>query len=223
LEVRKYREIVVPGEEVDLQGLNPGFGLYADKGKFYSIYLGVKTVRGPYMNIVPLSGKYIPKKDDKVIGKIIDIAPTHWVVDINAPYFAPLHVNDVPWKVEFGDTAKYLNIGDTILAKVSNVNEVKQVWITMKEPGLRKLEGGQIIKISPTKVARVIGKKGSMINLIKESTQCRIYVGQNGVIWIHGAPENIMLAIKAIRLIEREAHTWGLTDKVRSLLSGEGD
>jgi exosome complex component RRP4 len=217
----KVREIVVPGELIDAPGLKPGRGVEVVGGKIYSLYLGIKTTRGGYVNVVPLKGKYMPRRGDKVIGKIVDIGPNYWVVDINAPYFAPLHVNDVPWKVEFGDTARYLGLGDTILAKVSNISEVKQIWITLKEPGLRRLEGGHIFTLSPTKVPRAIGKGGSMISMLKEYTGCRIYVGQNGVVWIDGSPEGIMLVVKALRLIEKEAHTLGLTERVKELLEGE--
>ena len=214
------RRIVVPGEMLNENG-KPGNGVFVENGKMYSAYLGILDLRAGYVNVIPLSGCYIPKRGDKVIGKIVDLAPMNWVVDINAPYYAPLHVNDVPWKVDFGDTGRYLSIGDVIIAKVSNVNELGQVWITMKEQGLRKLEGGHILKISPSKVPRVIGKGGSMIQMLKEYTGCRVYVGQNGVIWVSGPPEGIITVIKAIRMIESEAHTYGLTDRIKAFLEEE--
>ena len=217
----KPREVVSPGEELEIGDMKPGMGVYIDNGKAYSKYLGVMQSRAGYLNVIPLSGKYIPKKGDKVIGKVVDVGPTVWTVDINAPYAAPLHVNDVPWRVEFGDTPRYMNIGDTVLVMVSSISEVKQVWITMKEQGLRKLEGGHLITIQPTKVPRVIGKEGSMIRMLKEHTGCRIYVGQNGVIWIDGEPERIIKLIKAIRLIEEGSHLMGLTDRVKSVLTSE--
>ena len=220
-EERKIRDIVVPGEMIDVEG-KPGRGVFVDGGKIHSSYLGIVDIRMGYVNVIPLSGCYVPKKGDKVIGKIIDLAPMNWVVDINAPYSAPLHVNDVPWRVEFGDTGRFLSIGDVIIAKVSNVNEMGQVWITLKDQGLRKLEGGSIITIAPSKVPRVIGKNGSMIQMLKDHTNCRIYVGQNGNIWISGVPEGIVTVIKAIRMIEREAHTYGLTDRVKEFLE-DGD
>ncbi|MCI4435121.1 MAG: exosome complex RNA-binding protein Rrp4 [Thermoplasmata archaeon] len=217
--MEKIREIVLPGEEIDLMGNKPGNGIYIENGKAYVEYLGVKTVKSGYLNIIPLSGRYQPQKGDKVIGKVVDIMPSNWVVDINAPYLAPLHVNDTPWKVDFGDTGKYLNVGDTIIAKIMSVNEVKQVWLTMKEPGLRKLEGGHVITVSPTKVPRIIGKDGSMIKILKDMTNSKIYVGQNGIIWIDGSIDSILKVVGAIRLIEREAHIIGLTDRVKDFLS----
>ncbi|MGC8610502.1 MAG: exosome complex RNA-binding protein Rrp4 [Thermoplasmata archaeon] len=213
------REIVLPGEIIDLQGNKPGTGIYMENGIAYSEILGVKTIRAGYVNIIPLSGRYHPQKGDKVIGKVIDIMPSNWVLDINAPYLAPLHANETPWKIEFGDTGKYLNIGDTVLAKIISVNEVKQVWLSMKEQGLRKLEGGHVISVSPTKVPRIIGKEGSMIKMLKDMTNTKIYIGQNGVIWIDGETDNILKVVGAIRMIEREAHTIGLTDRIKEYLN----
>ena len=72
--------------------------------------------------------------------------------------------------------------------------------------GLRKLEGGHIISVPAPKVPRIIGKGGSMVNLIKEHTDTRIVIGQNGLIWIEGTPENILRATAAIKKIERSPH-----------------
>jgi exosome complex component RRP4 len=66
-------------------------------------------------------------------------------------------------------------------------------------------------------VPRLIGKEGSMINIIKEKTGTIIRVGQNGVVWISG--ENVDKAIKAIKTIEEKSHIIGLTDEITKLLS----
>jgi exosome complex component RRP4 len=139
-------------------------------------------------------------------------------VDIRAPYPAPLHVNEVPWRVEFGDTARFLSVGDTILAKIQNVDEIKRVHVTMNDHDLRRLTGGLITEISHSKVPRVIGKGGSMITLIKRYTKCRMFVGQNGRIWIDGNTEDIIVAVRAIEKIEAEAQILGLTDSIKTFL-----
>jgi exosome complex component RRP4 len=215
---RQPREIVMPGDLLEGDKLKPGAGTYVSDGKIYAALLGIKSVKSNYVNIIPLSGRYIPAVGDSVIGKVEDIGPSNWLIDINSPYPAPLHVNEVPWRVEFGDTARYMNVGDVILAKVLMVDETMRVQVTMKDQGLRKLQGGQIIEISPSKVPRVIGKSGSMIQMIKGYTNCRIFVGQNGRIWLDGEVDNIMHAIKAIQMIEQDAHSYGLTEKVKAFL-----
>lgn len=212
------REIVIPGDLLDASGLKAGSGAYAENGKVFAAQLGIKSVKSNFVNVIPLGGRYIPATGDSVIGKVIDIGPSNWLIDINSPYPAPLHVNEVPWRVEFGDTSKYLNVGDTLLAKVLMVDETKRVQVTMKEQGLRKLSGGQVIDISYSKVPRVIGKGGSMIQLIKSHTNCRIFIGQNGRIWLDGEIESMVTAIHAIRMIEEGAQESRLTEKVKEYL-----
>ena len=212
------REIVIPGDLLDASGLKAGSGAYAEDGKVFAAQLGIKSVKSNFVNVIPLGGRYIPATGDSIIGKVIDIGPSNWLIDINSPYPAPLHVNEVPWRVEFGDTSKYLNVGDTLLAKVLMVDETKRVQVTMKEQGLRKLSGGQVIDISYCKVPRVIGKGGSMIQLIKSHTNCRIFIGQNGRIWLDGEIESMVTAIHAIRMIEEGAQESRLTEKVKEYL-----
>ncbi len=212
------RELVIPGDFLSEKDLKSGMGTYTEKDRTYASQLGVKNIRAGYINVVPLSGRYIPRPGDYVIGNIIDIGPSNWLVNIKAPYPAPLHVNDVPWRVEFGDTARFLSVGDTLLAKIQNVDEIKRVHVTMNDHDLRKLTGGLITEISHSKVPRVIGKGGSMITLIKRYTKCRMFVGQNGRIWIDGDPGDIMVAVEAIEKIDAEAQIVGLTDSIGAFL-----
>jgi exosome complex component RRP4 len=68
-------------------------------------------------------------------------------------------------------------------------------------------------------VPRIIGKQGSMVSMIKQYTNCRILVGQNGYVWIQGEdPSKELLAVQTIKKIEKEAHVPGLTDNVKAFL-----
>jgi len=219
------REIVVPGELLDGSGMKSGPGTFVEGGKVFAAQLGIKNVRSNVVTVVPLAGQYMPIRGDLVIGKIIDIGASNWLVDINSPYPAPLHVNEVPWRVELGETSKFMTVGDVILLKIEGTDEMMRVHVSMKDHGLRKLTGGMVLEVSPMKVPRVIGKNGSMIQMLKNMTGCRIYVGQNGRIWIDGELDSILRAVQAIKLIEEQAHNLGLTEKVKKLLeesSGRG-
>ncbi|HDP96708.1 MAG TPA: RNA-binding protein [Euryarchaeota archaeon] len=217
-EVSTGRELVLPGDMLSDSKYKAGSGTYLENGKIFASQLGIVSVRSNFINVVPLAGRFIPKVGDQVIGIIMDVGPSNWLIDINSPYPAPMHINEAPWKVEFGDTGRYLTVGDLILGKIFMVDEVKHVQVTMRSHGLRKLQGGQVVEISHSKVPRVIGRNGSMIQMIKNSTGCRIIVGQNGRIWLDGEMEAISTAVTAIQMIEREAQTIGLTDKLRELL-----
>ena len=89
----------------------------------------------------------------------------------------------------------------------------------MKDSGLRKIEGGRLVTINHSKVSRVIGKQGSMITMLKNMTDCRITVGQNGTIWVDGDDENADVASEAIRMIEEKAQSGNLTDKIEKFIA----
>ena len=212
------REIVVPGDLLAESGMKAGPGAFSEGGRIYAGQMGIKSVRQNMVGVVPMAGQYIPVRGDQVIGKIVDLGASNWLVDIRSPYPSPLHVNEVPWRVEFGETSRFMTVGDMVSLKVVGVDELMKVQLSMKENGLRKLAGGMVLEIAPSKVPRVIGRDGSMIQILKNATGCRIYVGQNGRIWIDGDLESIQRTVEAISLIEAEAHNTGLTEKIKHLL-----
>lgn len=218
---RPAREIVVPGDVLDDSGAKAGDNTYTVDGKIYASVLGVKNRSQYGVGVIPLGGRYMPKPGDMVIGMINDIGSSNWMVDIKAPYPAPLHVSEVPWKVEFGDTSRYLNVGNVVLLKVLSVDESKKIQVTMNDSGLRRLEGGRLVEIPFAKVSRVIGKSGSMIQMIKSMTDCRIFIGENGVIWIDGDEKNTAVAAEAIELIGENAHRGSLTERVKEFIEKE--
>lgn len=170
------------------------------------------------MDILPLSGKYVPFSGDEIIGTVNDMTSSNWLLDINSPYPGVLHNSESPWKVEFGATAKYLSIGDNVTAMILAVDDSKHVQVTMRDQSLRKLKGGHTVDVPYAKVPRVIGKSGSMIDMLKKYSGCKILVGKNGRIWIDGEVEKVVIVAKAIRMIDEGAHTRGLTDRVRDYL-----
>jgi len=213
------REIVLPSQYLgDIDKNKAGRGTFVEQGKIYARIVGVLHHNPPYINVIAVKGRYDAVEGDLIIGFVEEPLSSSWLVDINAPYPALLHVNEVPWDVEFGETEKYLNTGDSIMAKILSVDLEKKLNITLKDRNLYKIRGGHIINVEPSKVPRIIGKKGSMIGLLKKYTRCRIFVGQNGRIWIDGDDENIVKMLAAIRLIEEESISYGLTNKVENLL-----
>lgn len=213
------RRLVIPGDLVaENVKTQPGPGVYNRNGSLYAARLGMAEERQGQWGIIPLSGVYLPRSGDVVLAIVTEVGPSNWMTDINAPYPAPLHSSETAWKIEFGETSEYLKAGDTVIAKILFVDETKKTQITIKDPQCKKLEGGHVIDISPAKVARVIGRQGSMIQLIKRFTDVWMVVGQNGRVWLNGELDSIKVAMDAIRLIEDQAHKSGLTDIVTKYL-----
>lgn len=211
------KEMVIPGDVLADDEYHSGRGTFKEDGKICSSLVGLVAVRDKKISVIPLQSKYIPKRGDVVIGEITDIRFSMWNLDINSPYSGILPASDVFGK-EKRDLNRTFDVGDVLFLRVVDVDEVKKVKLGLKGRGLGKFRDGILIYITPTKVPRLIGKKGSMINMIKDETKCEVVVGQNGVVWVKGEPTMERVAEKVINMIEEQAHTSGLTDRVRNML-----
>jgi exosome complex component RRP4 len=219
------RELVIPGQTL-AKGLDylPSSGSFRTDDEIKAKVLGLVRLKDRFIGIVPLSGVYTPKPGDGVIGFVKDMQSSMWIININSPYDSIMLLGEaVDEYVDLNktDISMFYDIGDIIYAKVLNVSKAKSVQLTMNDYRARKLIGGRIMKITPFKVPRLIGREGSMIELIKNKTKCQIIVGQNGIVWLKG--ENETLAAKAIMKIENESHTVGLTNRISELLEKEGE
>lgn len=212
------RHLVLPGDAIGDKRSIPGAGTKKVGDRVVATSAGLLQTMGEKVSVLPMNGAYDPRPGDQVIGIIKEANTGNWIVDIKAPWLAPLHVSEVPWRVDFGETTSYLKEGDAILCKVLFVDEQKKIQVTLKDRNLMKLEGGELMDVGAIKVARVIGKNGSMLNLIKGYVECWLHVGQNGRIWLNGEPKEVLVAKKVIQTIADEAHLPGLTERVTALL-----
>lgn len=221
----KKKSVVLPGDVI-AEGMDfvAGKGTYRRDEKVYSLQVGLLNNEGRVLKVIPLAGKYLPKYGDTIIGKVYNILMSGWLIDTNSVYHGMLGLKDgtdvfVP---KGADLTKYYDIGDYIVCKIINVTSQKLIDLSTKGNNIKKLSEGRIIKITPSKVPRVIGKSGSMINTIKDKTNSKIIVGQNGVIWLKNSnPMLEVITVKAINFIEANAHVSGLTQKVYQWLVEE--
>ncbi|MBS3145505.1 KH domain-containing protein [Candidatus Woesearchaeota archaeon] len=221
----KDKQIVVPGE-VLAEGMDylPSAGTYRNENDILSNQIGLASVSGRVIKVIPLTGKYKPKRNDIVIGEVVNILMSGWIVDIGGPYSAMLTLKDASSSyIERGaDLSQFYTYGDIIASEIVSVSKTKLIDLSMKGPGLKKLKGGRLIDVTSSKVPRIIGREGSMITMIKDSTKCRITVGQNGKVWISGNNvQDETKAVEAIMMVENESHSEGLTDKVKAFLEGK--
>jgi len=216
------RTLVLPGEVVAEGNVRPGSNVYLENGKIYADTLGLADVRGAYASVIPLRGSYEPKPDDIVIGQVVDYSPGSWVLDIGTPTPGILAVsNAIPRGRGMirENPRKIYDVGDYVIAGIMEASRNQNAMLTTLGEGLGKAEGGAIIKMEAAKVPRLIGKNGSMINMIMKELGVRISVGQNGVVHVlYRDPLDMKLVEEIIRKIEREAHTAGLTSRIQEML-----
>lgn len=214
------KKIVVPGDFLSDDGKKAGDGTYVRDGKIYAKLYGVASEKDT-VRVVPLSGIYIPSKNDVIIGTVKSVTFSNWILDIRSPYEGWLNSSEYPKRIDANDMNKYLTVGDSVMVMVNDLTPSMFVDLTMRNNKSMVINNGILIEISPEKVPRVIGRGGSMISLLKKETNCNIFVGQNGVVWVTGKDKDIIRAVDAIHIIEKEAHKQGLTERIGRMLKGE--
>ncbi len=217
----KNRDLVIPGEVLYEGRIRTGDNTYRTQGKVSATRIGLVDYNQNMVSVIALEAGFNPLVGDLVIGEVIDIGLGSWTVDIDAASKAVLNVPDaidVPFRTDIV-MPDILDIGDTIVAKIVDMDRRRTPILSILGRGLGKIKDGFIIRLTPSKIPRLIGKKGSMVNMILKETGCRIAIGQNGRILIHGKTrEQEETVVRVIEKIDREAHISGLTNRVQRYL-----
>jgi exosome complex component RRP4 len=214
------RKIVIPGETIITgEDFLPGDGTRREEQDIVSNRYGLADTSERMIRVIPLSGVYTPRRGNVIIGQVTNITFRGWVIDFDAHFNGFLPLTEVPKFINKGELRSYLDFGDVICAKIMGADETS-VDLSIKMRGFGKLEEGQLMRINPNKVPRVIGKEGSMVRIIKDATKTDLDVGQNGVVWIRGDKiEDELKAKKVINFICENSFVSGLTEKVEDFIS----
>lgn len=219
----EHRQLVSPGDLLAKGKFRAehNVGVYGDE--YRSLVLGSFELReGNVLSVKALRGPYIPRRGDKVIGEVTDISMGSWTMDIRAPYEATLPAGRFPARINpvLDDIRRYLSVGDYVFAEVAEFDRSRPPILDAtlsREYG--PIRDGVVIAVEPTRVPRIIGKKGSMVQLLNRELGVNINVGQNGFVWIRSQDkEKRAVAVQLIRKIEAEAHTSGLTSRIEEFL-----
>ena len=215
------RDIVVPGDLLFEGRTRTGDNTYRHEGNVYATRVGLVNYGKDRVSVIALEAGFVPLVGDLVIGEVMDIELGQWKVAIGAEKEAILTINDAigkPYRT-YQDMPQILDVGDTIVAKIVDLDRSRTPILSIMGRELGKVRDGFIINITPSKIPRLIGKKGSMINMILKETRCQVTIGQNGKILINGRNrEDEELVVKVITKIENEAHTSGLTNRIQEYL-----
>jgi exosome complex component RRP4 len=191
----------LPGEKI-AEGRVAAPNTFFREDGTYAAVVGMRDEEGRY---IPLENRYRPVVGEVVVGMVTDVRHAGYEVDLNLPQGGFIPTRDVRLT---------LQLGDFVICRVKMVNEVGDVDLGE----VRRLPKGKIIEFPSAKVPRLIGRKSSMLNLLKDYTGGDIMVGNNGYVWI-SENSDMPLLLKTIKLIERKAHRSGLTDEVANMLA----
>ena len=218
---------VIPGEVITTGSYRSEQNTFAEGEKIISSIIGLSDIRDGSVRVIPLTGGYLPEDDDLVIGKIVSHSAMSWQVDINSCYEGMLPASDVfgrDFSSHSDDLTSKLVNGDLIAARIVNSDKTRDPLLTISGRELGKIDSGELMYLSPSKVPRLIGKRGSMIQMIESATNANVTIGQNGLIVIVCDDSNgLIKAINAVELIEEQAHVANLTDKVNEMLESKSE
>lgn len=216
------RKYVIPGDVVTTGPFRPEQNVILDGTKIISTTIGISEIYDDSVKVIPLTGKYIPKINDLVIGKVISHTSLSWELDINSCYVGFLPAQDVfgrDFSAHADELSSKLKSGDLVAARIANFDRTRDPLVTISDRDLGKIDSGSLVKISPSKVPRLIGKRGSMIQMIEMATNAAVTIGQNGWVVVScETPEGLLKAKKAIEMINEKAHVANLTDQVKEML-----
>jgi exosome complex component RRP4 len=215
------RDLVLPGDVLFDGRIRTGENTYRSQEKVFATRLGLVNYSPDNVSVTALSTGYVPLVGDVVIGEVVDMDLGEWRIDIGAQDQAVMGIPDAvdrPFRTDYVMT-RVLDIGDTLIAKIVDLDRRRTPVLSILGPGLGKVYDGFIVHITPSKIPRLIGKKGSMINMIIKETGCRVAIGQNGRVLLSGPNrEREAMVVKVINKIELEAHTSGLTNRTQEFL-----
>jgi exosome complex component RRP4 len=221
------RKYVIPGDVVTTGPFRPEQNVVLDGNKIISTTIGISEIYDDSVKVIPLTGKYIPKINDLVIGKVISHTSLSWELDINSCYVGFLPAQDVfgrDFSAHADELTSKLKSGDLVAARIANFDRTRDPLVTISDRDLGKIDSGDLVKISPSKVPRLIGKRGTMIQTIEMATDAAITIGQNGWVVVScESPEGLLKAKKAIQMVNEKAHIVNLTDQVKEMLESKGE
>jgi exosome complex component RRP4 len=221
------RKYVIPGDVVTTGPFRPEQNVILDGNKIISTTIGISEIYDDSVRVIPLTGKYIPKINDLVIGKVISHTSLSWELDINSCYVGFLPAQDVfgrDFSAHADELSSKLKSGDLVAARIANFDRTRDPLVTISDRDLGAIDSGELVKISPSKVPRLIGKRGSMIQMIEMATNAAVTIGQNGWVVVScETPEGLLKAKTAIEMINEKAHVANLTDQVKEMLEIKDD
>ena len=221
------RKYVIPGDLVTTGPFRPEQNVILEGNKIISTTIGISEIYDDSVRVIPLTGKYIPKINDLVIGKVISHTSLSWELDINSCYVGFLPAQDVfgrDFSAHADELTSKLKSGDLVAARIANFDRTRDPLVTIADRDLGKIDSGDLIKISPSKVPRLIGKRGTMIQAIEMATNAVVTIGQNGWVVVScESPEGLLKAKKAIKMVDEKAHIANLTDQVKEMLESKGE
>ena len=211
--------LVTPGEAIGASsGARAGSGVIIQNEKLIETKVGWVNEKNGVTSINPIYSAYMPRSGDLVIGIVESVRNNLWFAEVNGPFNGLLPMSLAPWKVEFGAAREQMDIGDIMLARIQEVDEAHNIVLTMKGVGLRKLKEGVMEEIPINTIAHLRGENNSLLNKLKDASDCRIIVAENGRVWIDGDGNGISFVRSIIEITRNSGHNSRFTENILEII-----
>ena len=211
------KEMVLPGTLLADNNYTTGRFTFHENDKIYSDTAGLVYFNSEKVSVIPFKYSYNPEYGDLIIGRVIGSSYSSWTIDINSSYNGFLLTSELYDKNE-QNISNIINMNDMLLLRVSNVDEIHRVKLTLRSHGLGKFNQGFIIHVKQPTIHFLSEENAFLTNMIQEYTHTDIIVAKNGLIWINGLNEDIEKTIQVVKLIEKEPFKYNLIKDVQSML-----
>ena len=199
--------LVTPGMAIGPSaGIRVGSGALAQNDTIIATRLGWVKEFNNTVSVDPINSAYMPRSGDLIVATVAEVRNNLWFMNINGPFQGLLPMSLAPWKVEFGAARQHMGIGDVVLARVQEVDECHNVVLTMKGVGLRRLSQGAVIDVPVNHLDRIRGEANANLDRMKETSDCRIIVGENGRVWVDGDDNGIDWVREALDIAKQHGH-----------------
>ncbi len=199
--------LVTPGMAIGpSSGMRAGSGALAQNDTIIATRLGWVKELNNTVSVDPINSAYMPRSGDLIVATVAEVRNNLWFMNVNGPFQGLLPMSLAPWKVEFGAARQHMGIGDVVLARVQEVDEAHNVVLTMKGVGLRRLKEGIMSEISMNHISRLRGDDDTTLRQLKEVSDCRIIVAENGRVWVDGDSDGITFMRTILDLVRNEGH-----------------
>ncbi|MFP3214285.1 MAG: hypothetical protein RXO71_03180 [Nitrososphaeria archaeon] len=216
-------KLVVPGEIVAKGNFRSWVNVLKKGEEYLSLFVGRAEISGGRVRVIRLSGPYIPKVGDFVIGVVTDVQPLAATLDINSYVNGYILANAFfkrridPSKF---DLSNKVNIGDLVAARVKKIERGKDIVLQPDQKW--KVEGDAIFYISPAKAHYLYASRSRIPSKIKELTGAELRLGANGIVVVKGDLKKIEMVKKALDVIESTYNLNGLYGEIIKVLSKDG-
>ena len=144
--LQSKKRYVLPGDFITTAPLRLQNNVVLEGKRIISTTIGLADISDDSARVISLTGTYIPKIDDLIIGTIISIFGNSWFADINSCYQGMLLGQDVFGRGSYpsaNEMKERLDKGDIIFAKIANYDRQREPLISIADKNLGKIESGE--------------------------------------------------------------------------------